>query len=134
MIIILCLDNNNGMLFHQRRQSRDKLVIENIIETFQGHLIHINSFSKILFEEFPENIIIDENFLSNSCDTDICFVENEDISKYEDKISKIIVYQWNRDYPFDVKCNIDFSQYQLTSVIEFKGNSHSVITREEYSK
>lgn len=31
MNVIVCVDDNNGMLFNKRRQSRDKAVIDKII-------------------------------------------------------------------------------------------------------
>ena len=36
MIIILCLDNNNGMMFNDRRQSQDRGLREYIAEMTQG--------------------------------------------------------------------------------------------------
>ena len=36
MKIIVCLDDNNGMLFNNRRQSRDKTVVEDIISVYQN--------------------------------------------------------------------------------------------------
>ena len=32
MKIIACLDDNNGLLFNNRRQSRDRVVIEDILK------------------------------------------------------------------------------------------------------
>ncbi len=32
MIIAVCTDDNNGMLFNNRRQSRDMLLIEDLIK------------------------------------------------------------------------------------------------------
>lgn len=36
MIIILCLDNNNGMMFNDRRQNQDRGLREYIAEMTKG--------------------------------------------------------------------------------------------------
>ena len=36
MKIIVCLDDNSGMMFNRRRQSRDRVVIDDIIACAQG--------------------------------------------------------------------------------------------------
>ena len=33
MIIFICTDNKNGILFNRRRQSRDEAVLKDILET-----------------------------------------------------------------------------------------------------
>ena len=50
----------------------------------------MNTYSAELFEG-NENICIDDDFLKNAGDGDICFVENEALSGYMEKIEKIIV-------------------------------------------
>ena len=32
MKLIVCLDDKNGMMFNKRRQSRDRVLIENVLE------------------------------------------------------------------------------------------------------
>ena len=60
MKIILCLDDNNGMLFNNRRQSRDRVLVEDIINNLQGEKLNIFEFSKALFEDFSDKICIAE--------------------------------------------------------------------------
>ncbi len=134
MTIVICLDNHNGMLFNHRRQSRDRLLTEDLMKLFPNEIIHIDKFSQSLFSEFSDRISVDESLLENAAANDICFVENIDILPYENKISKLVVYHWNRDYPSDFQCRLDFSKYTLTTSIDFSGSSHERITREEYIK
>ena len=49
MIGIVCLDQKNGMYFNERRQSRDRYVIRDIVEMTKDAVLHINSYSKELF-------------------------------------------------------------------------------------
>ena len=52
MILIACVDVNNGMLFNNGRQSRDKVLMEHIIELVSNKRLWINSFSKDIFGNF----------------------------------------------------------------------------------
>lgn len=47
MKIIICLDNNNGLMFNNRRQSRDSKIIENIFEIIGSANLYINDFPLI---------------------------------------------------------------------------------------
>ena len=57
MHVLLCLDDRNGMLFHNRRQSRDRTVIQNIRRTAEKSRLWIAPISLVLFQG-------DEQFLS----------------------------------------------------------------------
>ncbi len=133
MIAVICLDDNNGMLFNNRRQSRDKAVICDLIEYSNDSKVLINEFSKSLFIEYENSVLISDNFLSESKENDICFVENVDLTEFEVEINKLIIYHWNRVYPADFYFNLDLSSFKLLEAKEFKGNSHDKITREIYS-
>ena len=54
---------------------------------------------------------------------------------YKDKINSVIVYKWNRQYPSDMKLDIEPSEGRvLVSSVEFAGYSHEKITKEVYSR
>ena len=95
----------------------------------------MNTYSAELFEG-NENICIDDDFLKNAGDGDICFVENEALSGYMEKIDKIIVYKWNRRYPADLYLDIPLAEneWQLVESYDFKGYSHEKITEEVYER
>ena len=131
MKVIICLDDNGGMLFNNRRQSRDKEVLKDIINNLKGKKLHISPFSEKLFADYSENVIVDEDFLNKASENDICFVENNAL-KDVSGIKEIVVYKWNRIYPSDLKCDIDFSLYTLVESVDFKGFSHDKITKETY--
>lgn len=133
MEIIVCLDDNNGMLFNGRRQSRDKEVIADIVNSSEGKKIFISPFSKTLFEAC-DRVIIDGDFLEKAENDGVCFIENRSVGGFISKINKITVYNWNRIYPSDFKCDIDFSEFSLADESEFKGNSHEKITKRIYIK
>ncbi len=134
MNIIICLDNSRGMLFNNRRQSRDKAVLQDVFKCLSNSRILISTFSEKLFSEFSDCVTIDNDFLDNALQNDYCFVENKELNSYTDKIEKIVVYSWNRDYPADFYCDIDFNCFELAGETEFTGNSHEKITKQVFVK
>lgn len=135
MKVIFCLDDNNGMMFNHRRQSRDEKVIEKILEITKKNRLWVNKYSYSLFEIFNiSNINVDDAFLSEAPMGEYCFVENSELLSYEKWIEEIIVFRWNRDYPYDKKLDIDLSKWEFKSSVEFEGNSHKKITMEVYSR
>ena len=80
MIVIVCTEDRGGMLFNNRRVSKDRTVIQKILELSEGKKLWIHPFSEKLFEqEHPENCCVDENFLEKAGEGDICFVENQSL-------------------------------------------------------
>ena len=135
MKVILCLDDNNGMVFNNRRQSRDEKVIEKILDITKKNRLWLNKYSYSLFEIFnASNVNVDDLFLSEAPMGEYCFVETSELTNYEKWIEEIIVFRWNRDYPYDKELDIDLSKWKLINSLEFEGNSHKKITMEVYSK
>lgn len=97
MNVIICLDQNNGMLFNNRRQSRDRIVRKNILEYINGAKLYMDEYSfKQFSEEKADNIIVDNN-LENATEHDFCFVERQEVRIEE--INKLIVYRWDKILP-----------------------------------
>ncbi len=133
MIAIVCLDENKGMLFNKRRQSRDKVVIRKIQELCQTKQLWAAPYSSSLFgKENTQNLVIEEDFLWKSLPGDYCFVENQSLKEVEDRIEKLIIFWWNRSYPSDVKFDLELQEWQLEESEEFPGYSHEKITKETY--
>lgn len=133
MILIVCVDERNGMLFNNRRQSRDKVLISHIIEKVKKERLYITSFSQDVFDIVEnKNIIIDNNCIEKANENDYCFIENIDVSNFSDKVNKIILYNWNRHYPADLYFNIPLDNWVVSSENEFTGSSHEKITEKIY--
>ena len=131
MVVIICVENRNGILFNHRRVSRDAAVLQRIAENSKKPVL-ISPFSATLFKDFS-NVLICENPLDEAKDGDICFIEDMDIVPYLDKISKIILYHWNRDYPADTFLpEIEKYGWKSDKIFEFQGKSHEKITEEEF--
>ena len=48
MIAIVCIDDNGGMMFNNRRQSRDVILLEKIIEITKGSKLWLNMIINII--------------------------------------------------------------------------------------
>lgn len=127
MNLIVCIANNNGIMFNKRRVSKDALLIERLKGITKENKIYVSEYSKPLFDGFDNLVLSIENLTNN----DFYFLENEG---YNGNIDKIIIYKWNRDYPADKYFDIDLSSYELISTQDFQGSSHDLITEEIYIK
>lgn len=134
MIVILCLDDQGGMMFNHRRQSRDKEVIRDILQMRTGKALWMNEYSVKLFEEAEEEINCDAAFLQKAGEGEFCFVENEQPGLSVDRIEQLIIYRWNRKYPADFYLEIDLNDWILKASTEFQGNSHEKVTKEVYTR
>lgn len=133
MTIIVCIDERRGMLFGGRRQSRDRILTHDVWEISGGELL-ISPFSKLLFEGYP--VRVSEQPLKAAKKGDFVFIEDADIAPFIDKAEKIIIYNWNRRYPADVRLEIVPEEHGFTrkDSCDFVGSSHEKITREVYEK
>jgi hypothetical protein len=134
MNIIVTLDNNNGMLFNNRRQTRDAIVNQRILELTNNQPLLINNFSWQMLNFAKDKIIVTEKFLDIATDEDFCFVENKRLKHYEGKINSIYVFKWNREYPNDFTLDIDLNDWKCTYFEEFSGSSHESIYLEIYKR
>ena len=134
--IIICLDNNNGMMFNNRRLSMDKALRNDILKTTSHTNLFMNNYSYEQFSnENSNHIIVSEDFLEEASKDDYCFVEDKKLCIYFNKIEQIIIYKWNRIYPSDFKFDIDLkaSHFKLIHCEDFEGNSHNKISKEVYN-
>lgn len=132
MTVAVCLDDHNGRLFNNRRQSRDRILIDDFCQRAQGGKILISGYSESLFSE--KDVQISESIFADAGENDFCFSEKEDLNEFADKITRLIIYRWNRDYPHDVVFDFDLSAFEKTEESEFEGSSHENITCDVYEK
>lgn len=153
MYLIICIDDKGGMMFNRRRQTKDRTVTEDIAILCQNGRLYLSPYSALLWEgeNLTEDVVDDgeekeqekadgapeyivtENPLERAGASDYCFVETGIPVEYIKEIERLICYRWNRKYPADVFCGIDFDGWELDSQKEWKGYSHDKITRDIYS-
>lgn len=132
MNVIVCIEDSFGMMFNNRRLSRDQILIEHVLNIVGNKQIWINSYSKILFPE--SNVKVSESFLDKCGEDEYCFVEDKRLLPYTDKIKQLYVFNWNRAYPSDQKFDLDLSKFELQETNEFVGYSHENITINKYTR
>ena len=133
MRVIVCVDDNGGMVFNKRRQSRDRVLCERVLEMAEGCKVYMNAYSAKLFPE-DDRIVVSENYLEGAGEQDFCFVEKEPLAPYSDRITECVVFKWNRVYPADWHLDIDLDQMTKVQEDEFAGFSHEKITMEVYRR
>ena len=136
MIVMQCVDDRGGTLFHCRRQSQDRLLRRRILESSAGCRLWMNAYSRRQFQEMPagRSILVAEDFLEQAGAGEFCFVEGLPLRPWLPKIERVILYRWNRKYPADTYLDLalDMPPWMCISREEFPGFSHPVITEEVY--
>lgn len=128
MILIMCLDPKNGLMFNNRRQSFDRCVQKMILEHAVNRSFVVAQYSK---KKFPNADAVEK--LSDTIDG-VCFAETEELALSSAQFAdKIIVYRWDKTYPADTYFPMDLlEEYSLLETLEFEGYSHECITEEIY--
>ncbi len=147
MKLIICVDDNFGMMFNNRRQSQDRVLREKIIEVCKNHVLWMNDYSSRQFQNGLETIVelkdkfncdikVDNDMLDYISDDDYCFLENVVIDEQIiSSCSEIVIAKWNREYPSDMYFNLNYlNAYKLCETYDFEGYSHEKITIERYVK
>ena len=135
MIVMLCVDDKNGMLFNRRRQSKDRVLQQHVLALAGSRRLFMSTYSRKQFTDTGSaEIIVDEAYLEKAEAGDYCFAEDGDVVSHADRIEKIILFRWNRNYPADTFFTLDLSGYILEKTEDFAGNSHEKITKEIYRR
>ena len=129
MIIALCVDDNMGLAFNKRRQSKDSAVRKKLIQLSDGDL----RMSPYSARQFDETVYGSSDYLETAETGQWCFCEDTEYLKFSDRIEKIYLFRWNRSYPSDLKFSFP-GECKLVSQEEFPGTSHDCITLEVYER
>ena len=134
MTVYVCVDDQGGILFNNRRVSSDRVVIRDVLQQCASQPLRMRPYSAKLF---PENsaVMVDDAYLKDAKQNDHVFLEDAASADLFGKAKRIVVYHWNRLYPSDVKFPLNQLRKlgKLESSADFSGHSHDKITREVYS-
>ena len=136
MKLIVCLDERMGMMFNHRRQSKDRVLIEDLLCMVGDARLWIAPYSLPLFEGKEKVPLVSDDFLKKAEAGDWCFVEDRACVSVVSEIETIVIYWWNRHYPSDLSFDIDPSRegFHLQTREEFAGSSHELITKEVFER
>lgn len=133
MTVFVCVDDNFGLRFNGRRQSKDRILISDLINSLDGKL-YAQQYSIKLFEHHDVKPEVAESAFE--VPSDGCFLAELPMAEHLEKIDKLVIYKWNRVYPADLYFDIrpENAGFKLISTQEFEGYSHDLITKEVYVK
>lgn len=132
MYIAICVDDKNGMMFNRRRQSRDSVLIKDLIGFANGRL-YITEYSQKLLSSYDELQTVIGYFPDEE---GVFFAECAVTREMLESAEGFIVYHWNREYPQDIAFEFDLEGegFTLVSTDEFAGSSHDAITKEIWKR
>ena len=136
MRVVVCVDDRLGMTFNRRRQSRDRVLCEDVVEDVRGSggKLCISEYSRALFEEYDLPVLCGDGFVEAADAGDTCFIEKREHLPRVDRIGSFVIYRWNRHYPSDSVFDIDLvgEGFRLVESTVLVGYSHEKITKEIY--
>ena len=133
MKIAVCIEKSGGMLFNNRRVSKDSILQQKLLECVGEGKILLNEYSAKQFTT-TEHLQVSDDFLTIASDEDICFIENVEIPM--DQVKQVYLFKWNRDYPADTYFDYNLKELGFKKVRseDFAGSSHKKITLEVYQR
>jgi len=129
--LVVCVDDNGGMMFGGRRQSRDRVLCAKLQDMCTGRRLLVSPYSAPLFDG---NVTVCDDPCVQAAKTDVCFIENTPPNP--ENCDEVWMFRWNRRYPADVRFPIDLAAggFLLKHTEEFAGSSHPNITLERYQR
>ena len=133
MKLIVCMDDRCGVLFNNRRVSSDREVVKHILEAIGREKLYCSQYSSELFPEDRVCVVDSPADLQSDAH---CFWEGQDLTAIADQVRELVVYKWNRRYPYDCAFPVELFENKLACIAkeEFAGSSHDRITCEVYRK
>ena len=136
MTVFVCIDDRGGMLFGNKRQSRDSILLSDMANTVGEGLLYISDFSESLIARSDMSAVCVPYPLDTAGEGDFVFNECFHIKNHTGRINRLVIYKWNRRYPYDFALDIDpvTEGFSLKESYDFVGSSHDKITKEIYEK
>lgn len=131
MILVICLDQRGGISFNHRRQSKDRLLRQRLLELTGGKPLWMNAYSARQFEEAATNIRVADDYANLAGAGEFCFAETPEPFELLSGAEELIVFRWDKVYPADRRFSPETFGH-LAEREEFEGHSHACITLERY--
>ena len=135
MKVFVCIDDGGGTLFMGKRQSRDRVLIDDVRATVGEGRLLIHPFSESLFAKEGGYLLSDDP-LGEAENDDYCFIESLPLLPFAKKIDTLYVYKWNRRYPATAFFDLAPLEngFRPAETVDLVGSSHDKITKETYVK
>ena len=128
--VVVCLCDRGGITFNKRRQSRDRLLIEDLCKTAEGK-IYIEEYSLPLFSGHEDCVEVIDSLPTDVPSGGIIFTEKVSPDSFLSDISRLIIYRWGKKYPFDLSFTTQPESVGFSKVLEYEfvGHAHEKITK-----
>lgn len=135
MKLIVCVDDNWGMMFNHRRQSQDAAVRADMLCMTGKQKLFVSPYTAGQFAEAEqERLHISECFLQEAKAGEYCFVEDPALLSGELRPEELVLYGWNRGYPADGYFTPPGQDYTLISYESMVGTSHPQLWKKVYKR
>ncbi len=133
MTVAVATDMRGGMLFLGRRVSRDRALIADLARLQEGRLL-CHPFSERYLVSMGLSPVVCEDPLDSAREDDTCFIEGLPLLPHIARIARLIVYRFDKVYPFDVSLDINphAPPFHLSEAQELPGYAHKTLIREVY--
>ena len=131
MKLVVCIDKSGGMMYNKRRQSRDRVMMDNLTAHLKGRKIVISPYSEELFVGRDMDFRVCT--VPRSADDEFVFIEEAPLPEASE-VDEVVIYNWCTDYPRDRIFDFDLSDFKRISKEKFAGYSHGKITKEVFKK
>lgn len=126
MILLICIDDKDGMMFARRRQSKDGVLRRRMLSLSEEKLF-VSPYSAKQFEE--TGFVTADNPAKAAGQGEYAFIEDTPLPRED--VERIILYRWNRRYPGDRFFDRSLLDgRKKISETDFAGSSHEKITEE----
>ena len=131
MNVIVVADERNGTMWGGRRQSRDRVLTDRILQ-MSGGALFVTPYTAKLFAGTAAQLTVSEDPFRAAGENDWCFAEGLPLLPVQKKIGRLVVYRWDCVFPTDQKLDLDLAAMKRVATAEFAGYSHEKITEEVY--
>lgn len=137
MIAIVCIDDQAGLMFNHRRQSKDRILLEKVLLITKGNRLFVSPYTAKQFSaEEQKKFFVAEACFTQAGPGDYCFAEDLPVNISDSNLESIVVFRWNRIYPADTFFDLSAleTNWNKCLIEDFAGNSHKKITMEVYTR
>ena len=134
MILVVCLDDGDGLSFLGRRQSRDREVSAHILSCLEENTLWMEARSAELFPANDPRIRVTDKLPEKKTCADVFFCESKTWLSDLQRFTQVWIYRWNCDYPRDTHFPMEEleAKFVLKDRMDLAGYSHEKIILEVY--
>lgn len=135
MKVIVCIDERGGVCFHGRRVSQDRHQREDVLNHYGDEGLLMKESASHLYG-INDSVTVIQDWRDELTECRWWVTEDTEFLCWEDQLKEIVIYQWNRTYPFDEKLPVplDGRIWKCIEKRQFSGSSHEKIDMEHYIK